>query len=186
MPEKRNYRTIRISRLQLKQWSSYLAIVFTLLSFIFISTGIWLLENTRVESEIIGRRYYYEGGILFVTIGILLLFSLICQAFIIHLVFISKKPWRFTETKVKRAVTLYLVFLFIIAAPHVYCLYHLKTIRTKLVWSIKEQTEEVLVNLYGFQPEFTSAWDHLQSQVSKYLVNMILLSLILCILHLFA
>nr|CAH8853592.1 unnamed protein product [Trichobilharzia regenti] len=72
--------------------------------------------------------------------------------------------WDLASSKLKKAVALYLVFLFIMAVPHVYCLYHLKTIRTKLVWSIKEQTEEVLINLYGFEPEFTSAWDHLQSQ----------------------
>ncbi|TNN18209.1 hypothetical protein EWB00_010553 [Schistosoma japonicum] len=164
MLERRRYHPLHISRLQLKQWSSILAIVFALLSFFFISGGIWLLENNRIESEIIGRRYYYEGGILFIIIGILLLFSLVCQSFMIHLLFVSKKPWRFTEIKVKKAVALYLVLLFIATIPHVYCLYHLKTIRTKLIWSIKEQTEEALISLYGFEPDFTSAWDHLQSQ----------------------
>ncbi|KAH8871617.1 hypothetical protein KSF78_0006290 [Schistosoma japonicum] len=132
MLERRRYHPLHISRLQLKQWSSILAIVFALLSFFFISGGIWLLENNRIESEIIGRRYYYEGGILFIIIGILLLFSLVCQSFMIHLLFVSKKPWRFTEIKVKKAVALYLVLLFIATIPHVYCLYHLKTIRTKV------------------------------------------------------
>uniref|UniRef100_A0A094ZGI0 Tetraspanin n=1 Tax=Schistosoma haematobium TaxID=6185 RepID=A0A094ZGI0_SCHHA len=132
MLERRGYRSLHISRLQLKRWSSYLATAFAILSFVFISGGIWLLENNRIESEIIGRRYYYEEGVLFVIIGILLLLSLVCQAFMIHLLFVAKKPWRFTEVK--------------------------------LIWSIKEQTEEALISLYGFEPDFTSAWDHLQSQ----------------------
>ncbi|CAH8575879.1 unnamed protein product [Schistosoma curassoni] len=164
MLERRGYRSLHISRLQLKRWSSYLATAFAILSFVFISGGIWLLENNRIESEIIGRRYYYEEGVLFVIIGILLLLSLVCQAFMIHLLFVAKKPWRFTEVKVKRAIAVYLVFLFAVTIPHIYCLYHVKTIRTKLIWSIKEQTEEALISLYGFEPDFTSAWDHLQSQ----------------------